>query len=100
MKIIWGDQALEDLDTIYQNLASVNKKAAVNLYNDILDRVEILLDFPTIAPIELLNREQKYQVRSLLSKNRIYKIVYYVKGDHINIAQIWDCRRNPANFRL
>jgi plasmid stabilization system protein ParE len=99
MKIIWGDQAKEDIELIYQNLALVNKRAAVNLHNNILDRVKMLSSFPTMAPIELLNREQKYQLRSLLSRNGIYKIVYYVKDDHIYIAQIWDCRRNPANFK-
>jgi plasmid stabilization system protein ParE len=102
MKLIWGDQALEDLDTIYQSLASVNKKAAIKLYNEIIDKVEMLLSFPTIAPVLILKKDMEFPPRGLLTKNRFYKIIYFIdiENSNIYIAQIWDCRRNPDSFKL
>jgi plasmid stabilization system protein ParE len=102
MNIIWGDQALEDLDAIYQGLATANKKAAIKLYNEIIDKAEMLLSFPTMAPILILKKDMEFPPRGLLTNNKFYKIIYFVDIEYSNIyiSQIWDCRRNPANLRL
>jgi len=51
MKIIWLKPTEEHMENIYEMYSSKNEKAAIEIYNDILDEVEILIDFPEIAAV-------------------------------------------------
>lgn len=99
MKIIWREKALKDLEDVYNFLASVNKRAAVELYNSILKEVEILIEYPSIAPIQHLNQKLDFPLRGLLTKDKTHKIMYFVDNDNIFITQIWDCRKHPDKIR-
>lgn len=88
MQIIWDDKAIEDLAMIYNYLLTKNERAATELYNSIVDEANILLRFPQIAPIQTLTRKLDFQIRGLLTKNRIYKIMYFIDGNIIFITQI------------
>jgi plasmid stabilization system protein ParE len=89
--LIAAEKHLED---IYNMLESKNQQRAIILYNSILDEVERLKDFPKIAQIEpaLINERQEF--RSLVVQH-IYKVVYYIEGEIVYIAAIWDCRQSP-----
>lgn len=94
MKIKFLIAAEEHLDDIYNLIAEKNEQAAINLYNDFLNEIERLRDFPQMAAIEpiLINETQTF--RALIVRHH-YKVIYYTEGDTIYIAAIWDCRQNP-----
>jgi plasmid stabilization system protein ParE len=94
MKIKFLIAAEEHLDDIYNLIAEKSKQAAINLYNDFLDEIERLRDFPQMAAVEpvLINEPQIF--RALVVRHN-YKVIYYIEGDTIYIAAIWDCRQNP-----
>lgn len=99
MRIIWSENAKTDLDSIYAFQSLTNERAAVKIYNNILEETEILLRFPTIAPVESLLPSKKYLFRSLVTKSGKHKIIYFINRDIIYISHIWDCRRNPKDLR-
>ena len=95
MKIRWLELAEEDLEFIYQFYAKdKSTKIANKLYNDILDAVDSLADFPLMAPVELDLSDDNEEFRSLLVR-RCYKVIYFVEDEFIYIAAVWDCRTEP-----
>jgi plasmid stabilization system protein ParE len=98
MKIIWLRRASVALDGAYDFLAKVSPAAANRLYNDILDRVELLASTPLAAPAERLLEDVPESFRSMVVQKR-YKIVYFIEDETVKIADVWDCRRNPATLR-
>ena len=96
MKTRWLESAERDIDLIYDFYAlDKSIKVADKIYNEIVDASYSLIDFPLMAPIELeLTNERKRQFRSLLVRKH-YKIVYFIEGDFIYIAAVWDCRTEP-----
>jgi plasmid stabilization system protein ParE len=83
------------MEGIYSFISHVNERAAVETYNAILDKAELLSSFPQIARIEPLLVGASKQFRALLVK-KLYKVIYYIEGETIYIATVWDCRRNPV----
>ena len=94
MKIKFLIAAEEHLDDIYYYIAEKSEQAAIKLYNDFLDEIERLRDFPQIAAIEPLLINESRTFRSLVVRHT-YKVIYYIEGDTIYIAAIWDYRQSP-----
>lgn len=98
MKIIWLPLAQEDLDRIYNFIADKSEMSAINIYNEILDSVEPLKEFPQMAQIESILSDQPEAFRSLIVRE-IYKVIYYIEDKTIFITSVWDCRQNPKKLR-
>jgi plasmid stabilization system protein ParE len=98
MKLIWLKGASDALEDVHDFLARVSVRAAANLYNDILDRAERLAKFPRSASIERMLEGEPEMFRSSVVDRR-YKIIYYIEDDTVKIADVWDCRRDPATLR-
>jgi toxin ParE1/3/4 len=49
-KVIWSDQAIDDLRELCAYIASHDAEAALRMGNGILDHVHILAQFPFIGP--------------------------------------------------
>lgn len=96
MKIKFLIAAEEHLDDIYNLIAEKNERAAIDLYNDFLDEIERLQDFPQIAAIEPVLAGELQIFRALVVRHN-YKVIYYTDVDTIYIAAIWDCRQNPQS---
>lgn len=95
MRLLWLEPAEEDLDSIYDfYVRDKSIKAASKIYNDLLDGVEILFDFPQIASIEPELSDGSEVYRSLVVK-KYFKIIYFLEEGSIYIAAIWDCRQDP-----
>jgi plasmid stabilization system protein ParE len=93
MNLRFTKTAKKRLNEIYDFIAKNSPIAANALYNEFLDEIDLLLDFPYIASIEpVLNHPETF--RSLVIR-KTYKVIYYLTSDTIVIATIWDCRRNP-----
>ncbi|MCL2246036.1 MAG: type II toxin-antitoxin system RelE/ParE family toxin [Lentimicrobiaceae bacterium] len=97
MIIKWYIEAAGDLDKIYDYYMTKSPRAAAELYNKILDAVEILKTQPSVAPIEQILFGCSEDYRSLVVGN--YKIVYFVKDEFVFIVQIFDCRQNPIKLK-
>lgn len=94
MKIKFLIAAEEHLDDIYNQIADKSEQAAINLYNEFLDEIDRLKDFPNIASIESMLSEEPQLFRSLVVRHN-YKVIYFQEGNTIFIAAIWDCRQDP-----
>ena len=93
----WSTKAIQDLDKIYSYYSKGNEKAAVDLYNAILDAIELLCSFPEMAPIELSLENCPKQYRGLKVR-RNFKIIYYIRNHTIYLAAIWDCRQSTKKL--
>lgn len=94
MKIKFLIAAEEHLDDIYNQIAEKSERAAITVYNDFLDEIDRLKDFPQIASIEPILDDEPQMFRSLVVRHN-YKVIYYLEDDTIYIAAVWDCRQNP-----
>jgi plasmid stabilization system protein ParE len=79
--------AESDLDRIYDYYANKSINVAIKIYNAVLDEIEILKKFPTVAPIEPLLYKQIKTFRSLVVLAGKLKVVYYIENKYINITQ-------------
>lgn len=98
-KITWYVEALEDLEEIYHFYVYKSPKAANNIYQSIVNEVNYLKNHPHIAAIETLLTD-KGSFRSLVTKDGLFKIIYYIKDTEIFIARVWCCRRDPKMFKV
>ena len=99
MKIRWTDNAVKDLNAIYNFYAYRSVRVAIKLYNRILDETYPLSSFPQLAPIEPILSEKTETFRSLVVASGRYKVIYYIKNNQINITHVWDCRKRPENLK-
>lgn len=100
MKLFWNEKAIEDLNTIYDFYFLKSPSVAVRYYNTILREAEKLIKNPQIGMIDQDVSTDKYEVRSLVILEGLYKILYGVEHTHIGIYRIWACRKNPADKRI
>ena len=54
----------------------------------------LLAENPNLGPVEPLLADRAMMYRSVVA-NRLNKIVYFIKDDHIEVADFWDTRREP-----
>lgn len=99
MKLIWFNEALDELDDIYTFYYSKSPDVAVNLCNSIISETDYLLDYPYLAAIEPILADKNQLFRSLVTKDGLFKIVYYVQGENIFITRIFCCRRDPKDLQ-
>ena len=100
MKIQWTDNAIKDLNAIYDFYSVKSIAAAIKLYNTILDETYPLSFHPQMAPIEPILSEKSETFRSLVVASGKYKVIYFVKYDQINITHVWDCRKDPGRLSV
>lgn len=98
MKIIWLPRAIRHRDNIYKYYYKKSPQAAIKLYNDLLDSVNPLKDYPNMAAIEPLVSDSSDTYHSLVVRDN-YKVVYYIDNDVIYISAVWDCRQNPKKLK-
>lgn len=95
IKIVWLEDACNDLEDIYLFQAQQNQRSAAKIHNQIYDTVEMLKTFPLSGKVDpLLNEENSTVYRSLIARRR-YKIVYKTDDERVYIIAIWDCRQDP-----
>jgi plasmid stabilization system protein ParE len=98
MDVIWLPAAEEALDSIYRFYMEKSLQAARRIISDILNSTQRLIDYPEMAAIEQILKNHPIMFRSLVVR-KTYKVVYYVEGNRIYIADVWDCRQNPVSLR-
>lgn len=97
MKIRWTTKAENQLIEIYAYYKlNVSIKVAKSIKQSIFKRNEILLAQPKSSQVEELLKDRNYEYRYLVEGN--YKIIYWLENEIINIAVVFDCRRNPQKM--
>ena len=90
-KIVWTERASEDLGAIVRYIARHNPDAAASMGYGILDRADILCEFPEAGGV--LPEFHDPAWRQLIY--RAYRIVYRVNRDSesIEIVRVWHAAR-------
>ncbi|MCB9201991.1 MAG: type II toxin-antitoxin system RelE/ParE family toxin [Flavobacteriales bacterium] len=92
--IIWDILAKEDLKSIFDfNKTNFSEIFASQTLDEIVQKVESVQFLKQFQEDDILG--QPY--RRIIVKN--YKIIYTVKGNTIQILQIFDVRQNPSKMR-
>lgn len=95
MVIDWSDTARIRLHEIFHYYETeINRKKAFEVVTKITSKVASLEAFPEQAAKEPLLEERTKNYRSLVVV-KIFKVVYYIEDEVVNIADIWDCRQSP-----
>jgi toxin ParE1/3/4 len=99
LKVFWTDTAryqLEDIFDYHKETAGLN--IAKKLISKIIDCTIRLENYPQIGTKEELLAERKFEYRYLTEGN--YKIIYWIEGNLVKIAAVFDCRQNPDKMKL
>ncbi len=94
VKVLWTETArnqLEDISDYYKN--KVSKKVAKKILNQIFNKALVLEKHPLTGQVEQLLISRKNEYRYLIEGR--YKIIYWIEGDYVRIAAVFDCRQNP-----
>jgi len=96
MIVIWSPKAKESLKKIARYIfLTFGEKPTENFIEKILHVEKTLSVNPNIGPIEPLLKGYSIMYRSVVVNN---KIVYYIEGDVVHIATLWDTRREPKSL--
>jgi len=91
VKLIWTDQAINDLGDIGDYIAENSEKFAKLTVRKLLDRTNILKDFPKAGRI--VPEKNESNVRELIEGN--YRIIYEViSQEQINILTVYHSARD------
>lgn len=88
MKLRWSRHTLRDLDRIAGHIAADSPPAAEALAAAIRDRTQRLEAFPFLGRPGALDDTRELVV------HRNYIVTYRVRGDEVQVLQIWHVARN------
>lgn len=95
MKIHWHKRAAAQLHQVEEYvLRDFGELVRQEFMDDVEHAVLLLADMPMRGKPDPLFAHRKQTYRSIIVR-RLNKVVYYVKGDTINVAAFWDTRREP-----
>ena len=92
-------RAMQRMEEIYHYIFQFNEVAAARVYNEILDRIELLEKFPRMGPVEQQLTGFVKIFRSLVVRN--YKVIYYIEEaeNTVYVTTVWDCRQDPDKLQ-
>ena len=95
MRVVWLEQADMALSLIADYIASEYGEKAKDKFMCKVDEVGVLLaDNPYLGPVEPLLADLPSGYRSIVVA-KLNKIIYRIVDNRIEIADFWDCRREP-----
>ena len=84
MRIIWSPLSIERLEDIYDYIAQDNISAAQNLINNIIEKVESLVENTTRGRVT--PETNRGDIRKLFEGE--YRIIYRIKSKQISVLTI------------
>lgn len=99
-QVIWSDEALNDLETIYDFLAEKSQPSAQRIVDSLLSRSKQLESFPESGTRQETIKTSDNKYRYLVEGD--YKIIYTYQQQTkiVHIAIIFDTRYNPEKLKL
>jgi plasmid stabilization system protein ParE len=95
-KIIWTEPAIDCLRDIVKSIAADNPPAALRTGFDLVERMEITIQFPRIGPLYAQNGA--VEIRSLTHGN--YRLYYRigVLANHVEVLAVRHSAREQPEF--
>lgn len=93
-KVIWSDDALEDLGQIVSYIANDNPDAALRTGMKIIEHVELLTNFPRMGPVYIADES----IRLTVTTPYCVYYSYNESKDSIVIEHVWHGARQQPNF--
>lgn len=91
VKIVWTDDAIQDLEEIFNYISKDSPISAKRLIERLLQKVEMLQDFPKLG--RMVPEFEKESIRELIEGS--YRIIYHLKTEiEIQITRIHHSARN------
>lgn len=98
MRVTWNQKALDQLDDILEyGRQEFGVRTARQLFIRIMSYEPLLAANPKLGKTEPLLANRKRAYRSIVA-HRNFKLIYYVEGDTVYIANLWDTRREPTRL--
>lgn len=98
MKLKWFTPALNDLKHIYnRSLINFGILLADKISDQIHATINQLGTFPGLGSIEPLLNHRPEPWRSLVIHRNV-KVIYLIRQESVNIAALWDTRREPKSL--
>jgi len=95
MRIVWTDQAKDGKNWVANYIRSrFGYRYKKQFMQEVEKIVEMVKQHQNIGSFEPLLADLPRAYRSIVV-NHLSKIVYYINGDIIYIADFWDVRREP-----
>lgn len=95
MTVLWMEQAQESLGQANRYIRKeYGRKASENFILKMYKVGRLLADNPYMGSVEPLLENSKITYRSIVV-NRLNKLVYRIVENRIEIADVWDTRREP-----
>ena len=100
VQVIWSNEALGDLEIIYDFIAEKSNNAAKKIIENILSKTNQLESFPESGPRQEKIGNTTRAYRYLVEGN--YKIIYTYQPEQslIYIEVIFDTRLNPEKIKV
>ena len=98
MKVIWLPQARKEVRRIGNYIRRQFGQVSYEKFKqEIRETSHLLGANPNIGIVEPLLSERTVTYHSLVM-NELNKIIYFIKDDHIEVADFWDVRREPSKL--
>jgi toxin ParE1/3/4 len=94
--VIWADPAKSDLRAIHDFIASDSKYYAKKVIQDILDRTDVLEEYPMAG--RKVQETDDENIREIFAYS--YRILYEIKSEKVHIIGIIHGRRDFASTHL
>ena len=96
MNVIWHQQALEGRGQIADYIREhFGAKSKACFLQEVRRITQLLKLNPNIGSIDPLFADRSIAYRSIII-NGLSKLIYFIDGDIIYIADFWDTRRDPT----
>ena len=95
MRVVWTEQAKDGRNWVANYIRSrFGYRYRLKFMQEVDKIIEIVKQHPNIGSFEPLLADLPTAYRSIVV-NHLSKIVYYINGDIIYIADFWDVRHEP-----
>ena len=98
MRVIWLPQAKKEMRMVAKY---IRKEFGSKVKDEFLQEVRktnrLIGSTPNLGIVEPLLADRPNMYRSYVM-NRLNKIIYCIKDDHIEVADFWDVRRDPGTL--
>jgi plasmid stabilization system protein ParE len=99
MQVKYNAKAVQHISsTIDYYLEHYGKQATTNLAHEIDEKVKTLRKYPEIGFPEPLLKDRYIPYRATII-GRYHKLIYYVRGNTLRIAALWDMRMHPERLK-
>ena len=97
LQIIWDKQARDAWQEIADYCRTFGPKSVEKFAGNVQSWVIAIAQNPGIGKTEPLLNDYAENFRSIVVHKNC-KIIYYIQGEYLHIADLWDTRREPRTL--